>query len=996
MRALGLFLATIFLQVCVYSQEYSFKAYSLAEGLPQSQVTCITQDQKGFLWVGTLGGLARFSGKNFQSYSVENGLLNNRISFLGIIRDTLWVGHENGVSKQYGNQFISYRARSIQEGTKFSAIVYFKGSYFMASNGGGIYEIRNNELVKIEVEIAGIDEKDEFDRIRDVLVIGEEMYVATRMGLFVSRDGKRFDLIKDSDAYSFSSMKYDQSIGLLLSSYGDGVFSYRNNQLKLIEGTDDVADGNFKHLALDYKGKIWLSTKFDGAIRIGKEGALQLSSKNGLHLDNVSCVFEDNTRSIWIGTEGKGLIRFAGESFIHYTTNSGLESDLVVSVVQDKQRALWFGTYASGILHWTKSGWRTINTGNGLSNNTVWASVMDDNGKLWFGTSNGLNIIKDKHIESWDVKSQPNLPGNKISALFKDSKGNIWIGGKDGVAVFSKGVLLSLEEYTGTSYEFRNVRDFTACNNEIYFVSQSGFHVIHSDKKITSLSVSETLPMLFSLDCDVLGNVWIGSEEGVFIYRNSTIKPFNYSDFTGSKFINFIQNQGEIMWVGTNNGLFRFTVSETNVFQSKVEQFGLTEGLVSLETNINSAFIDHHNNLWFGTSEGLMRFDRNKENTYARSVSPVVNYAGLSVNFQPRNHDWGDLSIFGEYQNHLTLNYYENRVALSFSGVTMANPDDLKYQYLLEGLNEEWSPPVSSNEVTFSSLSPGRYILKVRAISKTGMISNELSFPLVVNTPFYASWWFISLLVFILASIVYAVFKFKITQERNRRRSERLEFTSKLRALEQQSLNASMNRHFIFNALNSIQYFINTQDKLSANKYLSQFAKLIRKNLDSSATNENYVTLGEEIERLKLYLSLESMRFTGRFDYEFDIDPEIDIEMVKIPSMIFQPFVENSIIHGILPKENFKGLIKFSATKVGDIIEFKIEDNGVGYEKSIRHKSEQGDHQSRGMSITSSRIELLRKISGKTFHLEGPTDVKNDAGESIGTLVQIKIQEDSL
>src|SRR5690606_14800762 len=152
----------------------------------------------------------------------------------------------------------------------------------------------------------------------------------------------------------------------------------------------------------------------------------------------------------------------------------------------------------------------------------------------------------------------------------------------------------------------------------------------------------------------------------------------------------------------------------------------------------------------------------------------------------------------------------------------------------------------------------------------------------------------------------------------------------------------------------------------------------------------------EEIERLKLYLSLESMRFRDRFDYEFTIDPSIDTEAVKVPSMIFQPFVENSIIHGILPRQNTKGEIHFSAHKNAETIDFIIEDNGVGYEKSIKQKQGDGDHQSRGMSITSSRIELLQKISGKSFLLIGPNDIKNDTGESIGTRVHIKIPDNSL
>ena len=136
-------------------------------------------------------------------------------------------------------------------------------------------------------------------------------------------------------------------------------------------------------------------------------------------------------------------------------------------------------------------------------------------------------------------------------------------------------------------------------------------------------------------------------------------------------------------------------------------------------------------------------------------------------------------------------------------------------------------------------------------------------------------------------------------------------YKSNLLDLEQQTLNASMNRHFIFNALNSIQYFINTQDKISANKYLTSFAKLIRKNLDSSSSGNNLIPLSDELERLELYLSLEHMRFQSKFDYNIFIQPKVTSESILVPAMFMQPFVENSIWHGVLPMEK-KGEINIS------------------------------------------------------------------------------------
>jgi len=978
-----------------YTQEYTFRSFSVAEGLPQSQVTCITQDSKGFIWVGTLGGLARFSGREFETFSVDNGLLNNRISFVGHVNDTLWVGHENGVSKKSGKKFIAYDAKQLQEGIKFTAIHEYKDRILMASNGGGLFEVNGGVLVKSKVFIQGIDEIDEFNRIRDMIVANDTLYVATRMGVFYSLDGTTHKLLLNTDEYSFSSLKWDSKYGLVMATYGDGVLYIKNGNLKVFKNSNEIAEGHFKHLYLDHNHRMWLSTKFDGAFRIGNDETMQLSTRNGFPLDNISCIFEDNSRTIWIGTEGKGLVRFAGEAFTHYTTSSGLVSDLIVSVVQDADGALWFGSYANGISRFYKGKWQTIDITSGLSNNTIWCSLVDHENNLWFGTGNGINIFRNGKIEIWDTQSHPELPDNKISALFQDSKNRIWIGGKDGVSVYEKGKVVALQHINKEAKNLFNVRNFTEHQGSIYFASQNGFHVLTNDGKLTSFELSPSKPTVYSVERDITGSIWMGTEEGIYIFKNGKIEHLQYADFSGSNYVLFIVSQNNSMWVGTNNGLFRFGNIEKGLKKISVEQFGISEGLVSLETNINSAYIDRDEKLWFGSSEGLIKFDLDKENQYVATIAPVLTFNSISVNYQKLGLDDWELNSEGVPVD-LLLSFSQNRLVFNFTGVTMSNPENLMYQFFLDGLNDSWSPPTPNSEVTFSNLSPGNYTLKARAVSKYGVLSNEIHFPFIIKPPYYATWWFISLVVLVVASIVYGIFRFQIQQERNRRKSESLEFTSKLRGLEQQSLNASMNRHFIFNALNSIQYFINTQDKLSANKYLSQFAKLIRKNLDSSTTDNNNVALSEEIERLELYLSLESMRFQDRFDYVFDIDPTIDTDEMKVPSMIFQPFMENSIIHGILPRQGVKGLIKFTATRDGDIINFIIEDNGIGYEKSMRHKIETGDHQSRGMSITSSRIELLRKISGKTFQLIGPVDIKNDTGESIGTRVHIKIYDESL
>jgi len=243
------------------------------------------------------------------------------------------------------------------------------------------------------------------------------------------------------------------------------------------------------------------------------------------------------------------------------------------------------------------------------------------------------------------------------------------------------------------------------------------------------------------------------------------------------------------------------------------------------------------------------------------------------------------------------------------------------------------------------------------------------------------------------AGAVYIVYSSRLKKEREKRERLQLQLQAKLMQLESQSLNSSMNRHFIFNALNSIQYYINMQDRKSANRYLTSFAKLIRKNLDSSQQMDT--SLGEELERLKLYLSLEQMRFQDKFDYRVEIDPEIDVDGMTIPAMMLQPFLENSIWHGILPSKKH-GEIRIQILPGDGNYQVIIDDNGVGIDTSLRSKTNKHDaHVSQGMDITLNRVRLYQNMTGLKYEVVGPLERKSKTGDSMGTRVIIRIPKKS-
>lgn len=214
------------------------------------------------------------------------------------------------------------------------------------------------------------------------------------------------------------------------------------------------------------------------------------------------------------------------------------------------------------------------------------------------------------------------------------------------------------------------------------------------------------------------------------------------------------------------------------------------------------------------------------------------------------------------------------------------------------------------------------------------------------------------------------------------------EMNRKISEITQANLRQQMNPHFIFNTLNSIQYYMYQHDKLATNTYLTKFSSLIRKVLENS--QHTSVSLRDEIDALTLYLELEMIRFKDKFDYEIRLDEEIDTFLYKVPTMLIQPYVENSISHGLMPCEG-KGHVKINISLENEYISCVIEDNGIGRDASQEQKRKSEiNHSSLGTQIVASRLDLVNVLYGtslKTIY----TDLKNIKGEPEGTRVEIQI-----
>lgn len=228
--------------------------------------------------------------------------------------------------------------------------------------------------------------------------------------------------------------------------------------------------------------------------------------------------------------------------------------------------------------------------------------------------------------------------------------------------------------------------------------------------------------------------------------------------------------------------------------------------------------------------------------------------------------------------------------------------------------------------------------------------------------------------------------KLKIQEQENielLRLKERQELETQLAQLQNKILRSQMNSHFIFNVLNSIKAFIIENDEKQAVNYLNKFSKFIRKVLDSNFYEEN--TLEEELNTMQLYLDIETMRFHNNFSYHINIENDLDISHIKFPALLLQPYIENAIWHGLMPQKGEKKL-EINLTRKENRIAILIIDNGIGYEDSMRNKTENSHHKSFGLDIVNERIKEFNRKNTNT--LSAKIMDQKTLGQS-GTVVKI-------
>lgn len=974
-------------------QQYAFRQFTSQNGLAQSQVRTMAQDANGYLWFGTLGGASRFDGQYFHNLTLQDGLPDAQVSAMLRTRDgRFWMGAGNSLVQVVGRELHNAPLPPESKGARILGLAETTdGSLYIGTDGGGLF-VRGPDGIRsapgYPTDTAG--------NVRCVLALRDgSLLVGLRNGLLHGRNGSFASVrLGDGEPKLVSALAEGKDGNWWVGTLGTGLY-----QLKP-DGTQQEYDEEYgllqdhiRSLLVDDSGRLWVCTKLGVNVLDGARTRL-FTVHQGMPNDNILCSYQDDEGNIWLGTDGAGAIRYLGDRFVTFTMKDGVCSDLVMSMTADAQGDVWLGTYDNGVCR--MDGMAMITTTDGLPNNTVWSGTLARDGTLWFGTSEGLAHVKNGVVVPLPDSSA--LIGQRIFALHEDEEGALWCGTRDGLTILDS-IGRSRALPNGPDGVGRSVRSIVPDGEGGVWLGSDNGLSHWSQGNLERYTVQDGLPdnTVLCIVVDGAKRPWVGTSNGAACLIGGRLRTVRFASDFGSNYFDLLRcDANGRIWAGTNNGLYLFHPDSLLADSTRFEHITRSEGLRNVEFNLNASYALPNGKLLFGTAGGTVLHDTKRPLPRTEPPPPRVHL--LAVRSFLQHTDWkgkcDSLTVEG-LPAGLHLDHRRHYLTFDYSAVSLSKPEHVRYRYRLVGYDPDWLPATEARFASYSNLPHGDFTFEVSASTDGSRWGSPAAFHFRIDPPFWSRWWFYLLCVAATALILFGIQRYRSVRRERRERTRQLMLRSRMLQLEQQALNANMNRHFVFNALNSIQFHINRQDRATASRYLTSFAKLIRKNLDASQNDTT--TLAEELERLELYLRLEHMRFKDKFRYSIHVDPAVDINHIRLPAMMLQPYVENSIWHGILPMEQ-QGHVQISAypASEADRVVVKIEDDGIGVDQSLKAKQEQeGDHISRGIEITKGRADVLRKLDINDIRIKGPEQWTDpNTNRIMGTRVFIELSVD--
>ena len=771
----------------VVAQSYQFKHLEVSDGLSNNSVNTICKDRDGFMWFGTTTGLNRYDGYTFKIYQhAENdpgSLPDNYITDIVEMPDgRFWVNtgrgyvlfdkeqdcfitdvtgfmknlESGGVPEQVfvdreGNTCLSVAGEGCyryKEGGKRLFFSYVEhslpehGVTQIAECSDGLLLIYNTGLL-VCLDRATLAIKWKSDEIKKYIPAGKTI----EFSLFVDRDNCIW-------AYSLMG----------IWAYDCGTKSWRTDLTGIWSSRPDVI---IHAVAQDIEGRIWVGKDYDGIDVLeketGKVTSLVAHDDNGRSLphNTIYDLYADRDGIMWVGTYKKG-VSYYSESIFKFNM---YEWGDITCIEQADENRLWLGTNDHGILLWNRSTgkaepfWRDA---EGQLPNPVVSMLKSKDGKLWVGTFNGgLYCMDGSRVRSYKEGVGNTLASNNVWALVEDDKGRIWIASLGGGLQCLEPVSGTFETYTSSNSALLENNVTSLCwvdNNTLFFgTANQGVGMMDMRTREIKKIQGQSGNVKLSNDAvnhvykDSRGLVWIATREGLNVYdtrRHVFLDLSSVAEAKGNFIAAITEDQERNMWVSTSRKVIRVTVASDGkgsyLFDSRA--YNSEDGLQNCDFNQRSIKTLHNGIIAIGGLYGVNVFA--PDHIRYNKMLPNVMFTGLSLFDEAVKvgQSYGGRVLIEKELNdveNVEFDYKQNIFSVSFASDNYNLPEKTQYMYKLEGFNNDWlTLPLGVHNVTFTNLAPGKYVLRVKAINSDGYVGiKEATLGIVVNPPFWMSWW---------------------------------------------------------------------------------------------------------------------------------------------------------------------------------------------------------------------------------------------------------------
>ncbi len=956
LRRLSVTLVMILLHATAFGQDPYYTTINKSTGLPSNAVYDIFQDSKGFVWIASDEGLTRYDGYEFKTYTSSSQTSRPGNQVEEDMYGRIWYRNFDGYLYYVENDSLKCLGQAWLIGNSSYAII--KDRIFTL-NGKGIdlLDLHTKKLVK-QIPL-------------DLTTLGAELHYKDN-----------FYLSTNEYLYRFSaSGEMEKILGMPV-----GIMAGAENGVVLAR--KGVA-GSISERAF-YKIKAGKVIKKIATPGIGYVHGIS-------YCDNTHWLFTPN--GVWAYDENDSNIN-NGQPFF--------SAKSISSVMKDRDGNYWFGTLDEGILFVPDMNTKLVNAEGLLPN--VFTNL---DGTLYVGTKNGF-------VYSYDIKNnlfEKRYGGNvrhEVRCMVADAA--------------NRKFLFATQDFVITDSRFKvleatpnAIKDMVVVDKKYCAIAASGITGLHKlAGDVVSVWDSMYNATLVDGKCDFIGGsrgktieysaaleaIYSGSNKGLYKITPHAITEIRREGKSiyarklvayGSK-VYFITPQNKLGMLDQSDRIVTVVPGDENEAVFKIKRAGnslyllTASGIRMLDTvtgnfnllNIKPGIRSEEVNdleavdgkLVIASDRGVIVMDRH--NMDFDNAPPRFNINLVTVNGLKANPE-----------RLANLSHNENDVNIAYSILSFSTGNRFELQYRVNGGNWQQAANTTRN-LKLASLSPGEYELSFRLKADSGRMYPQQSLLFSISRPFWTQWWFWCYCFMTLSVCAYVYYMRQTTQlkKKNALILEKMELEKNLRSSMLTSIRAQMNPHFFYNALNTIQSFIFSDEKRNASTYLVKLSKLTRMILEMS--EKETISLDEETEALKLYLELEKMRFSNDFNYEIRIGKDVDVEMMKIPSMIVQPYVENAIKHGLLHKKGTKSLL-IEFAKVNGTLCVTIDDNGIGREKAGElNQVKKEQHQSFSTEANSKRIELLNKERSKSIGVVF-IDKAGENAEPAGTTVIISI-----